>query len=74
MADYVLHAEPGHINMTGAAFMTCGNRYREAAELWMQRSDIDLRKLPSFLQKHAKKQPSYSGTFWRRYVALEIGV
>jgi hypothetical protein len=30
-------------------------------------SKSDLRKLSSFLQKNAKKQPSHSGSFWRRY-------
>ncbi len=35
-------------------------------------SKSDLRKLSSFLQKHAKKQPTYSGSFWRRYTPLTL--
>ena len=30
-------------------------------------SQSDLRKLSSFLQKYAKKQPIYSGNCWRRW-------
>ena len=30
-------------------------------------SKSELRKLSSFLPKHAKKQPIHSGSFWRRY-------
>jgi len=35
-------------------------------------SKSDLRKLSSFLQKYAKKQPTYSGSFWRRYMQKEV--
>ncbi|WP_434339277.1 hypothetical protein [Motilimonas cestriensis] len=32
-------------------------------------SQAGLRKLSSFLQKYAKKQPIHSGSCWRRYVS-----
>ena len=34
--------------------------------IWHKNSKSDLRKLSSFLQTNAKKQPSYSGSFWQR--------
>ena len=37
-------------------------------------SQADLRKLASFLQKDAKKQPIHSGSCWRRYVFKEVPV
>ena len=35
-------------------------------------SQSDLRKLSSFLQKDAKKQPIHSGSCWRRYAYTGI--
>jgi hypothetical protein len=35
-------------------------------------SQSDLRKLSSFLQKHAKKQPPHSGSCWRRYAIRDF--
>jgi hypothetical protein len=36
-------------------------------------SQADLRKLSSFLQKDAKKQPIHSGSCWRRYEINQQG-
>ena len=38
MTDYVLKANPGHLTMTGAAFMAYANRYYEAAMGWLSSS------------------------------------
>jgi hypothetical protein len=38
MVNVIAELEPAEINMTGAAFMTYANRYREAAEVLLQKS------------------------------------
>ena len=42
MANFVIQAGPGHIDMAGTVFMIYANRYSDAAVGWLSNSKNDL--------------------------------